>query len=187
MPHALNFCSDNEISLLAFISVLFNQKVLSNQKVTISSLSVTYDTIHRSIPLLRLSAFASTIPRMSEEDSPLPSPSKTAAAAAAASAVEADLTIVVPSLGPDATLEERQLAEFNNWLKRYNNYQHQMEAYWRGRLQIEASERGDGNAVTKGKEESFVTSFSKKGSINKNKWLTRYEELVSLHTHTPVD
>ncbi|KAK1744490.1 helicase-associated domain-containing protein [Skeletonema marinoi] len=67
------------------------------------------------------------------KESPPPSPSKVAAAAAASAAVEPDFDIVVPSLGPDATLEQRQLAEFNQW--------------------------------------------SKKGSINTDKWMRRYEEL----------
>ncbi len=102
------------------------------------------------------------------KESPPPSPSKAAAAAASAKQISADLNIIVPSLGPDATLEQRQLAEFNQWVNRYNNYQHQLEAYWRGRLQ---SEVGEGN----------VTSQSKKGSINKDKWFSRYEELVSIH------
>lgn len=103
------------------------------------------------------------------KESPPPSPSKTAAAAAAATAVEADLNIIVPSVGPDATLAQRQLAEFNQWVSRYNNYQHQLEAYWRGRLQGEYA--GEGNNA----------SQSKKGSINKDKWMSRYEELVSVH------
>jgi len=110
------------------------------------------------------------------KESPPPSPSKAAAAAASAKQISADLNIIVPSLGPDATLEQRQLAEFNQWVNRYNNYQHQLEAYWRGRLQ---SEVGEGN----------VTSQSKKGSINKDKWFSRYEELIEFqkeHGHTNV-
>lgn len=105
------------------------------------------------------------------KESPPPSPSKASAAAAAATAAEADLNIIVPSLGPDATLEQRQLAEFNQWVNRYNNYQHQLEAYWRGRLQGEVAGEGNSNNA----------SHSKKGSINKDKWMSRYEELVSVH------
>lgn len=106
------------------------------------------------------------------KESPSPSPAKAAAAAAAATAAEADMNIIVPSLGPDATLEQRQLAEFNQWVNRYNNYQHQLEAYWRGRLASEWGGEGGFNANA---------SKSKKGSINKDKWMSRYEELVSVH------
>jgi hypothetical protein len=115
--------------------------------------------------------FAPLERKMSKE-SPPPSPSKVAAAAAASAAVEPDFDIVVPSLGPDATLEQRQLAEFNQWVHRYNIYQHQLEAYWRGRLQAEADD-GNNNAAD--------TFQSKKGSINTDKWMRRYEELVSVH------
>ena len=112
------------------------------------------------------------------KESPPPSPSKAAAAAAAATAAEANLNIIVPSLGPNATLEQRQLAEFNQWVNRYNNYQHQLEAYWRGRLQAEAA---DGN------NNSSVTINSKKGSINTDKWFRRYSELVSVHMMCVLD
>lgn len=102
---------------------------------------------------------------------PIPSPSTAAAATAAATTAGADFNIIVPSTGPNATLEQRQLAEFNQWVNRYNNYQHQLEAYWRGRLQAETATRGDGTTVA---------LESKKGSINKGKWFRRYEELVSV-------
>jgi len=114
------------------------------------------------------------------KESPPPSPSKVAAAAAASAAVEPDFDIVVPSLGPDATLEQRQLAEFNQWVHRYNIYQHQLEAYWRGRLQAEADD-GNNNAAD--------TFQSKKGSINTDKWMRRYEELIEFkeeHGHANV-
>eukprot|EP00986_Skeletonema_menzelii_P001393 scaffold374_cov133-Skeletonema_menzelii.AAC.5 len=102
------------------------------------------------------------------KESPPPSPSKAAAAAAAATAAEANLNIIVPSLGPNATLEQRQLAEFNQWANRYNNYQHQLEAYWRTRLT---------DVIGVG----AVAPQRKKGSVNKDKWRRRYEELVSVH------
>ena len=53
-------------------------------------------------------------------------------------------------------------------------------AYWRGRLQIEASQKGEAKAITSVEEDnSFLTISDKKGSINKNKWQRRFEELVS--------
>ncbi|KAL7498301.1 hypothetical protein ACHAWT_008679 [Skeletonema menzelii] len=110
------------------------------------------------------------------KESPPPSPSKAAAAAAAATAAEANLNIIVPSLGPNATLEQRQLAEFNQWVNRYNNYQHQLEAYWRTRLT---------DVIGVG----AVAPQRKKGSVNKDKWRRRYEELIDFkeeHGHTNV-
>jgi hypothetical protein len=113
------------------------------------------------------------------KESPPPSPSTAAAASAAATAAEANFNIVVPSTGPNATPEQRQLAEFNQWISRNNNYQHQLEAYWRVRLQVEVMADGD---VTMGGDNSSSVAFkSKKGSVNKDKWYRRYEELVSAH------
>ena len=105
------------------------------------------------------------------KESPPPSPSIQAAAAAASSAAEANMNIIVPSLGPDATLEQRQLAEFNQWVNRYNSYQHQLEAYWRTRL-IDVNGVGAAVAPQGGK---------KSRTKNKDKWYRRYEELVSIH------
>ena len=104
------------------------------------------------------------------KESPPPSPSIQAAAAAASSAAEANLNIIVPSLGPDATLEQRQLAEFNQWVNRYNSYQHQLEAYWRTRL---TDVIGVGAAVA-------PQGGKKSRTKNKDKWHRRYEELVSV-------
>ena len=105
------------------------------------------------------------------KESPPPSPSIQAAAAAASSAAEANLNIIVPSLGPEATLEQRQLAEFNQWVNRYNSYQHQLEAYWRTRL---TDVIGVGAAVA-------PQGGKKSRTKNKDKWHRRYEELVSVH------
>ncbi len=97
-------------------------------------------------------------------------PAAVEAAQKASAAASEKLDIIVPSTAPDATLEQRQLAEFNEWVRRYNTYQHQLESYWRERLAAEGITGGKGSAAK-----------SRKGNVNKDKWFRRYEELVSVH------
>jgi len=98
-------------------------------------------------------------------------PAAAEAAQKASAAASEQLDIIVPSTAPDATLEQRQLAEFNEWVRRYNTYQHQLESYWRERLAAEGVTGGKGSGAAK----------SRKGNVNKDKWFRRYEELVSVH------
>jgi hypothetical protein len=98
--------------------------------------------------------------------------------AAAAAAAKVNVNIV-PSTAPKSTLEQRQLAEFNEWVSKYNNYQHLLENYWRGRLAAEKQLRGEGGGGGGG---NFgIPSKSKRGQINTDKWRRRYQELVSTH------
>ena len=100
-------------------------------------------------------------------------PAAAEAAQKASAAASEKLDIIVPSTAPDATLEQRQLAEFNDWVRRYNTYQHQLESYWRERLAAEGITGGKGSGAAK----------SRKGNVNKDKWFRRYEELVSVHNN----
>lgn len=105
-------------------------------------------------------------------------PAAAEAAQKASAAASEQLDIIVPSTAPDATLEQRQLAEFNEWVRRYNTYQHQLESYWRERLAAEGI-TGKGSGAAK----------SRKGNVNKDKWFRRYEELLEFkeeHGHTNV-
>ncbi len=83
-----------------------------------------------------------------------------------------------PQLPPPqqhATAEQqKQFAEFNQWLYRWNNYQQHLAHYWQGRYHALYQQMGGGGKVKGGK----------KGKTNKQqqsvelKWNMRYQELL---------
>lgn len=62
---------------------------------------------------------------------------------------------------PRTPEEQQQLDEFNQWLFRWNNYQHQLAHYWRG--------RGAGHPSG-----SSNTAY---GTVHYDKWQMRFQEL----------
>jgi hypothetical protein len=125
-----------------------------------------------SVSTIISSSFTTAEKIMSDDDMDFKiDPAAAEAAQKASAAASEQLDIIVPSTAPDATLEQRQLAEFNEWVRRYNTYQHQLESYWRERLTAEGITGGKGSGAAK----------SRKGNVNKDKWFRRYEELVSVH------
>ena len=69
--------------------------------------------------------------------------------------------------------QQKQFAEFNQWLYRWNNYQQHLAHYWQGRYHALYQQMGGGGKVK-----------GKKGKKNKQqtdvelKWNMRYQELL---------
>lgn len=99
---------------------------------------------------------------------PAPAPLPPAAIAAAAAAASGGSST-------EPTEQQKQLAEFNAWLFRWNNYQQHLATYWQGRYNTLYAQTGGvpggGGKVKKGRK--------KKGEEGKAdvKWTFRYNEL----------
>ncbi|KAL7536840.1 LOW QUALITY PROTEIN: hypothetical protein ACHAXR_007432 [Thalassiosira sp. AJA248-18] len=95
----------------------------------------------------------------------------------------------VPPL-PALTLEQRQLAEFNQWLFRWNNYQQHLSHYWQGRYHALYQQAAPGG----GKIQDFAKKEKGKKSSKgvdrvEMKWNMRYQELIDFmeeHGHVNV-
>jgi len=114
------------------------------------------------------------------------------AAVAATIAPAAALDPAQAVLHPSTTLQQRQLAEFNQWLYRWNNYQQHLANYWQGRAhalhQPTADQGAGGGKVGKNKK----GKKGKAGSMGDKvelKWNKRFQELVDFkeeHGHCNV-
>lgn len=117
-------------------------------------------------------------------DYPPPPPSPAAAAGGASDEPK-----------PSTELQKSQLAEFNQWLYRWNNYQQHLSHYWQGRYhslyEQQVASGGGGGKVKSDKKGSVKSKVKNAGSDNKveGKWNLRYQELVDFkeeHCHTNV-
>ena len=71
------------------------------------------------------------------------------------------------------TLQQRQLAEFNQWLYRWNNYQQHLAQYWQGRYHaLQQQVASGGGKVPAGKKPAGVVVGDKADM----KWNMRYQE-----------
>ena len=71
------------------------------------------------------------------------------------------------------TLQQKQLAEFNGWLFRWNNYQQHLATYWQGRynaLYAHTMTAAGGGKAKKTK------SGKVKGNKTEMNWMQRYQE-----------
>ena len=96
-----------------------------------------------------------------------PPPSDPEVAAAASAVASGSKTTTEP------TLQQKQLAEFNAWLFRWNNYQQHLATYWQGRynaLYAHTMSGGGGGKVKKTK------SGKVKGNKTEMQWNMRYQE-----------
>ena len=96
-----------------------------------------------------------------------PPPPSDPEVAAAASAVASGSTTTEP------TLQQKQLAEFNSWLFRWNNYQQHLATYWQGRynaLYAHTMTAAGGGKAKKTK------SGKVKGNKTEMNWMQRYQE-----------
>ena len=94
-----------------------------------------------------------------------PPPSDPVVAAAASAVASGSKTTTEP------TLQQKQLAEFNAWLFRWNNYQQHLATYWQGRYNaLYAHTMSGGGKVKKTK------SGRVKGNKTEMQWNMRYQE-----------
>ena len=81
--------------------------------------------------------------------------------------------------GPNAAVQQKQLAEFNQWLLRWNNYQQHLAHYWQGRYhalyqQVAASGGGKIKGGKKGRNKSSMEGVA--GDKVEIKWNMRFQE-----------
>ena len=74
-----------------------------------------------------------------------------------------------------STLQQRQLAEFNQWLYRWNNYQQHLAQYWQGRYHALKQQQvaSGGGKVPAGKKKPTGVVVGDKADM---KWNMRYQE-----------
>ncbi|KAL9178962.1 hypothetical protein ACHAXT_011935 [Thalassiosira profunda] len=122
--------------------------------------------------------------------SPKKSPKKGPAAAAAAKKAP-PVPPAPPAFaglvgGEKPTPQQQQLAEFNQWLYRWNNYQSHLAHYWQGRYNALAAQMAGGGKVKGTKKEREAAAKGKKSDV---KWNMRFQELVDFkeeHGHIEV-